>query len=136
MAKVAVIAYLATIHGPSYARLKRAFIWIASIIQIAAVLVLIIVIFLQCQPVARLWNESLPGSCTGRLRNENYAYFQACKLYFISCSTGEDQTLIYIGLGAFYDIMLAVYPIFLFWNLKMAMAKKVVLCVLFSFGVV
>lgn len=73
--KLAVVAYLTTIYGPSYAKLKRALLWTIGSLQLAAGIVNITIIFTQCSPAAKLWNEDLKGSCNGRLRNQDFAYF-------------------------------------------------------------
>lgn len=54
LGKVAVVAYLATFHGPSYAKIKRALLWTVGSVQLAAGVVNVIIIFTQCSPVAKL----------------------------------------------------------------------------------
>ena len=75
LGKLAVVAYLAIFHGPSDAKIKRALLWTIGSVQLAAGVVNIIIIFTQCSPMAKLWNEALEGSCNGRLRNQDFAYF-------------------------------------------------------------
>ena len=80
MGKLAVCAYLATIHGPKHATLKRTFLWTIGSLQFLTGIITIVLIYIQCSPVAKLWNDSLIGSCRGRLRNEYFAYFQGSEL--------------------------------------------------------
>ena len=80
LGKLAVVAYLTTIHGPTNATLKLSFIWSVGASQFISVVVCITLIFLQCTPLPKLWNEGLEGTCDGRLRNQNFAYFQGGKL--------------------------------------------------------
>lgn len=77
--KVAVITYLATIHGPYHARAKLAYLWTLGSLQIASIIILTVLILAQCSPVPKLWNEAVPGTCNGRIRNQNFAFFQGGK---------------------------------------------------------
>ncbi|KAL2057154.1 hypothetical protein ABVK25_002893 [Lepraria finkii] len=113
--KLAVITYLATIHGPSHPRSKLAFLWSLSSLQVASVIIIIAFILAQCSPLQKLWNEAIPGTCNGRIRNQNFAFFQG-------------------SLSAFTDICLAVYPMLIFWTLQMKNKTKILLCILFGFG--
>lgn len=81
LGKLAVVAYLTTIHGPSNARLKLSFIWSVGASQFVSVVICITLIFLQCTPLPKLWDETIEGTCDGRLRNQNFAYFQGGKLF-------------------------------------------------------
>lgn len=47
--------------------------------------------------------------------------------------TGADSRQ---GFGAVLDVALALYPIFIFWSLKLQLHIKIGLMVLFGFGVV
>lgn len=42
----------------------------------------------------------------------------------------------HVAISSFVDLALAVYPIVLFWDLRIQMLKKLVLSVLFAFGIV
>lgn len=41
-----------------------------------------------------------------------------------------------LGVASFVDLALAIYPIILFWDLRVKLFKKLVLSVLFAFGIV
>ena len=75
LGKVAVVAYIATIQGPSNAKPKRLLLWGVGSLEMVVGIVTIIIIFTQCTPVAKLWNETLQGSCNGRQLNEKFAIF-------------------------------------------------------------
>ncbi|KAI4139107.1 MAG: hypothetical protein L6R39_006464 [Caloplaca ligustica] len=115
--KVAIAALLVTLHGPKFARAKTIFIWTLAGIQSIVVVIAIALIYAQCNPVAKLWRTYLPGTCNGRGRNQNFAYVQG-------------------GISSFIDLALAIYPIVLFWDLRIKLLKKLVLSVLFAFGIV
>ena len=74
--KIAVITYLATIHGPSHHRSKLVLLWSLGSLQIASIVILIAFILAQCSPLQKLWNDVIPGTCNGRVRNQNFAFFQ------------------------------------------------------------
>ncbi|KAL8637262.1 MAG: hypothetical protein Q9228_005451, partial [Teloschistes exilis] len=115
--KVSIAALLVTLHGPKFAKSKTIFIWTLAAISTIFVIIAIVMIYAQCSPVAKLWHESLPGSCDGRNRNQTFAYVQGV-------------------VSSIVDLALAVYPIFLFWDLRIQLLKKLILSVLFAFGIV
>ncbi len=80
--KIAVISYLNHISGPSYAK-ARAFLWTLCWLQVASIIVLIAFILAQCSPLQKLWNEAIPGTCNGRIRNRNFAFGQGSKYWNI-----------------------------------------------------
>ena len=79
--KIAVITYLNVIQGPSHTKTKRTFLWTLGSLQIASIIVIITLILTQCSPLQKLWNERLPGTCNGRIRNQRFAFFQGSTLW-------------------------------------------------------
>ena len=79
--KVAVMMYLTLtiFHGPIHARANLIYLWTLGLLQIASTIVLIAFILTQCSPLQKLWDEGIPGSCSGRTRNEDFAFFQGSK---------------------------------------------------------
>ena len=134
--KLPVISYLAMIHGPSHARLKLSLLWTLGAVQFIGTMIIIVFIFTQCTPIAKLWDEKLPGNCNGEARNQTWAYGQASEL---ALSTNESPrhgiSKFMTGLSAFTDFVLAIYPVCIFWSLQIATAKKVVLSALFGCGI-
>ncbi|KAL8912147.1 MAG: hypothetical protein Q9171_002781 [Xanthocarpia ochracea] len=100
--KLAIATLLVTLHGPKFAKAKTIFIWTLAATQTIIVIIAIAMIYAQCDPVQKLWQVSLPGSCDGRERNTKWAYLQGV----------------------------------LFWDLQIRPLKKLLLSVLFAFGVV
>ncbi|KAL8895152.1 MAG: hypothetical protein Q9192_003808 [Flavoplaca navasiana] len=115
--KLAIATLLVTLHGPKFAKAKSIFIWTLVATQTIVVIVAIAMIYAQCDPVEKLWKVSLPGVCKGRERNEKWAYLQG-------------------GVSSTVDLSLAIYPIVLFWDLRIQTLKKLILSVLFAFGIV
>ncbi|KAF2734537.1 hypothetical protein EJ04DRAFT_576797 [Polyplosphaeria fusca] len=76
-----------------------------------------ILIFSWCQPVQKLWNFSSPGTC-----------WDAQLVIRIAVAAGS-----YSGI---MDLLLAVFPVVLLWNLRIERREKVGVCVAMSLGVV
>ena len=96
--------------------------------------VCIIIIMAQCSPVSALWDFSIKGRCWSPMVQRDYGFFQSCKppssrdLKFYS-------TLIVIAFSALTDLVLALFPVILIWNLKMKKNVKVGLASAMSLGV-
>ncbi|KAL8651017.1 MAG: hypothetical protein Q9226_004900 [Calogaya cf. arnoldii] len=115
--KLAIATLLVTLHGPKFAKAKSIFIWTLVATQTVIVIIAIAMIYAQCVPVEKLWKVSRRGKCDGRARNEKWAYLQG-------------------GVSSTVDLALAIYPIVLFWDLRIKALKKLMLSVLFAFGIV
>ncbi|KAL9599084.1 MAG: hypothetical protein Q9179_003688 [Wetmoreana sp. 5 TL-2023] len=74
--KFSIAALLVTLHGPRYARTKSIFIWSLAAVQSIICVIGIAMIYAQCNPVAKLWQDPSPKNCPGRTRNQNFAYAQ------------------------------------------------------------
>lgn len=73
--KLAIVAFLQQIHGPEDRR-KAIFLWVVALSNLVINGITVGMIMTQCSPREKLWNQTLPGTCDGRLRNQNTAYFQ------------------------------------------------------------
>ncbi|KAL4933236.1 uncharacterized protein BDV17DRAFT_286914 [Aspergillus undulatus] len=74
-------------------------------------------IYGQCTPTARLWDESVKGSCWDPNVQRNYAFFQGSS-------------------SALSDLVLAIYPLFTIWRLQMALKVKIGLGCVLSLGII
>ncbi|KAJ5910653.1 hypothetical protein N7504_005296 [Penicillium tannophilum] len=113
--KLAIVAFLQQIHGPE-SRKKVIFLWGVGISNMVVNCITIVLIWTQCDPSAKLWNNALPGSCDGRVRNQQAAYFQS-------------------SYSAVCDLILALYPVIFFWNVRLNRRVKIGLCCLMGLGV-
>jgi hypothetical protein len=134
--KLAIICLILQIEGSAVRGTRRWVLWIFAGSNVVVNVIVLPIIWVQCTPTAKLWDESIPGSCTGRARNQMYGYFQGSKPTRISAPRQVILTLCFLGFGAFLDLAMAIYPIFIFWNPKMQLHVKVGLMTLFGFGVV
>lgn len=132
--KIAAVTYLATIHGPRNANIKLAFLWIVGLVQLLSGIVILGFIYSQCSPMTKLWNVEIPGTCNGRARNVYMAYLDGSEST-IALAHGPRNDAEYLGLSAFSNLCISLYPTLIFWNLQMKTTKKVVLCLLFGTGV-
>jgi hypothetical protein len=102
-------------------RFREAFLWVLIFLLFAVNLVLIIITFAQCQPVTFLWqrvSSSPPpgGSCWDPSIQRNYGYFQG-------------------AFSAWSDLVLALFPIFIMWNVQIPLKVKAGIVVLMSLGI-
>ncbi|KAL8667910.1 MAG: hypothetical protein Q9202_000375 [Teloschistes flavicans] len=116
--KIAVIAFLLRIQERNTKLKKLA--WFLYFIAVSNVVINIdqmILILLQCSPSRKLWNPSVPGTCYHIHRTNHVGYFQG-------------------SWAAASDLALAVYPVVVFWSLKIGMRVKIGLCFLMAGGFV
>ncbi|KAJ5289221.1 hypothetical protein N7478_002251 [Penicillium angulare] len=113
--KLAIVAFLQQIHGLE-SRKKVIFLWGVGLSNLVVNFITIALIWTQCDPSAKLWNGELPGNCDGRTRNQQVAYFQG-------------------SYSAVCDMVLALYPVMFFWNVRLNRRVKIGLCVLMGLGV-
>ena len=133
--KVAIVTYLATIHGPRNANIKLAFLWMIALVQLSSGIIILGFIYSQCSPMPKLWNNELAGTCNGRTRNVYMAYVDGSESS-ITLARGSNDDTKQTGLSAFSNLCISLYPTLIFWNLQMKTSKKVALCLLFGTGVV
>ena len=77
-------------------------------------LMTILIGFLICQPISKMWDEAVPGSCG----NENYAFAAVS------------------AVDIFVDLLIIFLPIPHILRLHMAIANKIALAVVFLLGLV
>lgn len=79
--KLAIVAFLQQIHGPEH-RGRVIGLWALAASNLVVNVITIAIIMTQCSPPGKLWNDQLQGSCSGRQRNEDIAYFQGSEWAF------------------------------------------------------
>ncbi|KUM66226.1 hypothetical protein ACN42_g803 [Penicillium freii] len=114
LGKLAILAFLLQIRGRN--ERKPWFLIILGVLIGAINTTVLGTILGQCIPMNKLWDNSVEGTCnSGRKVNQNYSFFQA-------------------SFNALSDVLLAVYPVHLFWKLQMKLRIKVVLSILMGLG--
>ncbi|KAJ5378165.1 uncharacterized protein N7496_005574 [Penicillium cataractarum] len=114
--KLALVAFLQQIHGPEH-RGRVTFLWGVAMSNLILNCMTIGMIMTQCSPREKLWDGDLAGTCDGRLRNQNMAYFQG-------------------SWSALCDLILALYPVVFFWKVRLDLRVKIGLCFLMGLGVI
>ncbi|KAI9710564.1 MAG: hypothetical protein M1820_002700 [Bogoriella megaspora] len=114
--KFAIVALLLRIQGPTH-RYQRMFLLCIVGSAFAINSIQTVLIFSQCQPIQGLWDHSIEADC----------HLLKPFLY-----TGTFQG----SYSAFTDFVLAIYPIYFFWNLQMTWKMKLGLISLFLGGTV
>lgn len=117
--KNVVIALMLRIQqGPVHTKkaLILHFIWITNFLLTIA---LIAVLCLRCDPVALWWDKSLHGTCDR-----------------ISSSVTEQFGIFQSSWTTASDFVLAIYPVFIFWNLSMSWKRKAGLSAIMGAGII
>lgn len=74
--KIAIVVFILEIEGSALKNSRRYILYVIAVLNTLLTIGIIPIIWLQCDPMPKLWNNEIPGSCAGRQRNEYYAYFQ------------------------------------------------------------
>ncbi|KAI1170330.1 integral membrane protein [Nemania sp. FL0916] len=97
-------------------RWRDTFLWTLISLLIVVNALLIIVIFVQCTPVIKLWDPTVPGACWSPTIQLDIWYFQG-------------------AFSALSDLILALFPLPIIWKLQIPLLSKAVLGFLMSLGV-
>lgn len=131
LGKVAAVAFLLSVQGPTFLKKRVFLIALAAInvrfkhsfaqrsqylvfLQVAIDVACAFEIAFHCSPPEALWNATI-GTCHNPNRNLALGYFPG-------------------SWNAASDLTLATYPIVLFWKLQMKRLHKVGFCLLFGLG--
>ncbi|KAL6717504.1 hypothetical protein ACLMJK_005419 [Lecanora helva] len=117
-AKNAVIAFLLRIQDRAQSRkmtFLTYFLYFIGISNFAVNTTEMSMVLTSCSPTEKFWNPVLAGNCNHVSRTYHVGYFQGS---WVATS----------------DILLAAYPILVFWNLKISARVKVGLCLLMAGG--
>ncbi|RAQ47911.1 hypothetical protein AFGD_004434 [Aspergillus flavus] len=117
LGKVALVAFIDHLQKHE-AKAKRAFLWFIAGSNFIVNMIAAILVFVQCSPAKKLWDERIPGRCPGRKRVQTFGYIQG-------------------PYSAFCDFALAVYPVLIFRKVQaFSLPTKIGLSVLMGLGVV
>ncbi|KAK3689145.1 hypothetical protein B0T22DRAFT_380612 [Podospora appendiculata] len=94
----------------------RIVVWVIIVTMNLAMVMIVVTSWIQCNPFAKVWNRLLPGSCWDARINVYYGLFAAT----------------YSGV---MDIVLALLPWSIVWNLQMRRKEKIGVAVAMSMGV-
>ncbi|KAB8267473.1 hypothetical protein BDV30DRAFT_37798 [Aspergillus minisclerotigenes] len=75
LGKVALVAFIDHLQKHE-AKSKRAFLWFIAGSNFIVNMIAAILVFVQCSPAKKLWDEKIPGRCPGRKRVQTFGYIQ------------------------------------------------------------
>lgn len=139
--KISVALLIWRIMGRS--KWRKAFLLYGAMVASFAVCTIAIVLtFVQCRPVAALWNPDLvtkgKATCWPPRRQTDFSIFAGSMsdvFYRVIMLFLLLTQLNVAGYLAFLDIALALLPITIMWNLQLSLKKKVGICALMGLGV-
>ena len=104
--KLSVSYLLFRIMGPTRSAVRAWFLYMLMALLIAINVATVGIIFGQCTPTRKLWEPSISGHCLPAKLQPDYSYFQGA----------------FSGLS---DLVLALFPTVIIWNLKMKLHVKI-----------
>lgn len=113
--KMAVIQFILQLEGTN--RHGKRILYFCAASNCIVSFIFLPLLWAQCNPVAKTWNPSIVGVCSGKKTYTDYAYFQGI-------------------FGASLDTALALYPAIMLWHLQVKLHVKLGLIILFGFGIV
>ncbi|KAK5118852.1 hypothetical protein LTR62_000061 [Meristemomyces frigidus] len=116
--KNVVIALILRIQGRTHSK-KTVFLHFILLSNLLLTIALVTVLCLRCKPTSMWWNKAQAGSCDripSRI-TEVLGIFQS------SWTTAS-------------DFALAIYPVFIFWNLSMSWQRKAGICAIMGAGLI
>ena len=81
LGKIAIIAFILQIEGTTTLGKRKWVLYGFPASNLLVNIIILPIIWVQCSPTAKIWDDSLPGNCNGRLRNQLYGYFQGSRCY-------------------------------------------------------
>ena len=75
LGKVAIVAFILRIEGISIKSYKKRFLYFLAISVSMVNIGMIVICWVQCHPVRKIWDDSIPGTCNGRETVKKYGYF-------------------------------------------------------------
>ncbi|PSK33632.1 hypothetical protein B9Z65_7519 [Elsinoe australis] len=114
-AKFSVVALLLQVQGPT-AKKRKIALWVIGALFATTNLIQIFLSAFQCSPAERLWYRYLQGSCPRGRAAGNWNYLQG-------------------SIGASTDLLLALWPVTIAWNLQTTLRVKIGFCLLMAMGV-
>ncbi|KAI9046000.1 uncharacterized protein KD926_005945 [Aspergillus affinis] len=114
--KISVVIFLLRLMGPTASAWRRWFLYILTVVSIGMNILAVIVVMGFCRPAEKIWRPETPGSCF------------SLQLQLVA---GTAQA----SYNAFSDLALAIFPVFVFWKVQLAMRLKVAVIAVMGAGV-
>ena len=111
-------------------------------------LVGIVLIQTQCHPTEKISNPAIPGNCVGSGAQIRSAYIRGCesnafmfRCVYLQSLRGHSRSLYSqanawnIATSAFTDLLLAMLPVYLIWDVQISFRNKLSICCLTGLGI-
>ena len=137
VARIAVISFLLALQGPTHWKGKWP-LYIIGALQGLINVIEVVLILMQCDPVQKLWDPSVPGTCELIVICSKVGFLQGSKStgYWCDALLQNSCTDLLIGIGAAADLILAFYPVYIIGRLQqMKTSLKISLCLIMSGGI-
>ena len=102
--------------GPTRSKVRAWFLYILLALLITINIATVGIIFGQCLPARKLWEPSINGHCLSPTIQPDYSYFQG-------------------SFSALSDLVLALFPTVIIWNLQMRLSVKIGIASAMGLGV-
>lgn len=114
VARIAVISFLLALQERTH-RHGRWLLWAVGTLQGVINVVEVVLILKQCDPIQKLWDIHVPGTCDMIQICSQVGYLQG-------------------SIGAFADLFLAFYPVCIIAPLQQTLKVKIGLCLIMGGG--
>ncbi|KAG6993885.1 hypothetical protein G7Y79_00050g086220 [Physcia stellaris] len=114
--RIAVISFLLALQERTH-RNGRRLLYVVGTLQGLINVVEVVLILKQCEPIQKLWDPSVPGTCNMIKICSQVGYLQG-------------------SIGAFADLFLAFYPISIIAPLQQTLKVKIGLCLIMGGGLI
>ncbi|KAF2151505.1 hypothetical protein K461DRAFT_322740 [Myriangium duriaei CBS 260.36] len=114
--KFAVTALLLDVQQGSQNKFRRYILWAVVVIFTITTLLEIFLTAFQCHPLSKVWRVADPGSCPAQREARTISYVHSI-------------------IGGLTDVLLALFPISIVWNLQTTLQVKIGFCALMGLGV-
>lgn len=125
---------------------QRCVVWVVIVLTAIINILNCIFNFVQCHPIKANWNPEVPHSCWPPQAQLDFAYFMSsvsndliCPymhvsfLSFLFADFGESTSMT-IGENIMADVILAILPATIFWNLNVSTERRIYLSVVLGLG--
>lgn len=114
--KVSIVLLLQRIMGLSARKAHLAILWVIAVISFGLSIGAVVVVLGFCMPSTKIWDKSVQGHCMNTQ---------------IQLGVGLAQA----SFNALADLLLALFPTLIFWNLRMKLRRNIGLMMVMGVGV-
>ena len=76
LGKLTIIVFILQFERTELRNRRVWFLYVVAVLTILVNVAIIPILWTQCSPMVKIWDDEVPGNCAGRAINEKYGYFQ------------------------------------------------------------